>query len=589
MKSSVTLLLASFCALSAFAQGKPKAMFFQADKNNLQVLPQRFEYALLDEDRLRIGDILIDSTMVTFHLEAPTEKGAPYHVRFTWPAELLKDGELAIKNNSGKAIFTTKLNKEDMKVAANPHVDDESLRANIASLSVSLKDNAVVEDMKYLPFMTFCIYRQSEDTKIYLCSKELYLTNQSGQLTIKPRSTTKKTAQVEINGQVVGNQGLIYLNDRSENVAFKALTQTGAFLEVETRKNDVDFKDIVLSENGERIILTADGAEPADGSKVRKLSDGSWQVALSKERPLLYLKGDGDIPMRQEFFVRGPMPTAKFRTYLSPKAVAKTYASSISVQGLTPEGVTASADPADKTTSLQATQKNQFIWNIDELPVGQESRHYIHLTSGSDKFTAGYNIFRGSPYSLLLGLRYEAPSGIAFGSVGGQWWLENFLGLRANDAYLHWGLGFQWDQHLTTKDDAAKVDLMTAEILWRAQPGFHFIDETWGLSLPVQMVKGDSASSMAFGLGAFWETQPRYQWMQKFMKWSELKFQFFPSGSGSDFKVKSAYRLNGNAYYQMKENFYLRYGLGLNEYKYDPAAPKEEMQLELNAGAFWKF
>ncbi|MGE5086357.1 MAG: hypothetical protein ACM3MG_08675, partial [Bacillota bacterium] len=185
MKSPVTLLLTSLCALSVFAQGKPKAMFFQADKNNLQVLPQRFEYTLLDEDRLRIGDILIDSTMVTFHLEAPNEKGAPYRIRFTWPSELLKDGELAIKNNSGKAIFTTKLNKEAVRVSSNPHVEDETLRANIASLSVGLKDNTLVEDMKYLPFMTFCIYRQSEDTKIYLCSKELYLANQSGQLVIK--------------------------------------------------------------------------------------------------------------------------------------------------------------------------------------------------------------------------------------------------------------------------------------------------------------------------------------------------------------------------------------------------------------------
>lgn len=589
MKSTLTLLPVLFCALSAFAQNRPKPLFFPADKNNLQVLPQRFEYALLDEDRLRIGDILIDSTQVTFQLEPSTEKGAPYRVRFTWPADLFKEGDLTIKNNSGKAIFTTKLDKQNIKISSNPRAEDENVRSNIASLSVALKDNMIVDDMRYLPFMTFCIYRQSEETKLYLCSKELYLTNQAGQLEIKPRSLAKKNALVEINGQVVGNQGLIYLNDRTENVAFKSLTQTGAFLEIETRKKDVDFKDIVLSENGERIILTANGAEPADGSKVRKLSDGSWQVALSKERPLLYLKGDGDIPMRQEFNVRGAMPTAKMRTYLSAKSVSKTYASTVTVPVLTPEGVTASVEPSDKSAQLKPAQKNQSIWTISDLPVGQESRHYLKLTSGSEQFIGGYDVLRGSPYSALLGLRYETPSGIAFASLGAQWWLEDLFDQKSNWAHLHWGVSFQWDQHLTTNDDVAKVDLMTAELLWRAEPGFHLMDETWGLSLPIQIVKGESDSSMIYGLGAFWETQPRYRWMQKFMKWSELKLQYFPSGSGSNFKVKSAYRLNGNAYYPLKENLYLRYGAGINSYTYDPAAPKEDLQLELNAAAFWKF
>jgi hypothetical protein len=142
---------------------------------------------------------------------------------------------------------------------------------------------------------------------------------------------------------------------------------------------------------------------------------------------------------------------------------------------------------------------------------------------------------------------------------------------------------------LTTNDDTAEVDFTTVELMWRAQPGFHLEDETWGLSLPMQNVKGESASSLAYGLGAFWQFQPKAKWMKKWMTWSEVKLQFFPSGSGSDFKVKSAYRLEGNGYAEMKKDFFLKYGLGLVDYKYDPSAPKEDMQLELSAAAFWKF
>jgi hypothetical protein len=72
-------------------------------------------------------------------------------------------------------------------------------------------------------------------------------------------------------------------------------------------------------------------------------------------------------------------------------------------------------------------------------------------------------------------------------------------------------------------------------------------------------------------------------------EWTELKLQYFPSGSGSDFKVSSAYRLEGNGYYNIKKDFYLKYGLGVAGYKYEPAAAKEDMQIELNGMAYWKF
>ncbi|WP_413557526.1 hypothetical protein [Bdellovibrio sp. HCB209] len=585
---NLSLIVLALIAGAASAHGEArKPMLFQASKNNLQVLPQRFEYTLMDEDRLKVGDILIDSTKVTFDLQEPTKNGAPYRVRFTWPADLLKDGELAIKNNAGKAIFTTRLDQSNVKLSKNER-DQENLRSDLASLTVELNDPKIVEDMKYLPFMTFCIYRQTDETQTYLCSKELYLSSQQGQLAVRPRSATKKTAQVEINGKVVGNQGIIYLNDRSESVSFKALTQTGAFLEIDTRMNEVDFKDVVQSENGQRMILTASGAEPADGSKVRRLGDGSWQVVVSKERPLLYLKGDGDIPMRQEFYVKGSIPPAKIRPTLSAKSVNKTYSSSVSMDGIASADTNMSADASDKDASFQE-EGNQFKWTIKNLPAGKSTRHFLQVQTGSDSFMAGYDVERGNPFSAWLGARYQTPSGIAFGSLGFEWWFENFLGLNADAARLHWGLIVSRDQHLTTNDDYPEIDLTTAELVWRANPGFHLMDETWGLSIPVQMVQGKDASSTAFGLGFFVQNKPTVRWMKKMMEWTELKLQYLPSGSGSDFKVSNAYRLEGSGYYQMKKDMYLKYGLGLVNYKYDPAAPKEDMQIELNALAYWNF
>lgn len=588
-----TLLgLLCFCiACSSFAQGrsKLKPLYFQADKNNLQVLPQRFEYTLLDEDRLKVGDILIDTTQVTFQIEPSTKKRGAYSIRFTWPAGLIKDGELAIKNNSGKAVFNALLTKDNLKISQGASQEgEEALRSEIATFAIDDVEANVVDDMKYFPFMVFCIYRESEETRLYLCSKELYLSSQQGQMVVKARSSTKKAAQVEINGKVVGNQGIIYLNDRSENVAFKAQTQTGAFLEIETRKKDVDFKDVVVSDDGEKIILTASGAEPVDESKVKKLSDEDWQIALPKGRPVLYLKGDGDIPMRQEFYVRGTLPREKNRPYISAKSVSRTYSSQLSFSGVSPEGVQVKVPEKDPDAQLEPTKKNQFYWTVRNIPAGVETRRYLSVVSEGHDFAVGYDVFRGQPFGLGLGAHYLTPSGIAFGTVDFQWWIENFLMINANWSRFRWGLALERQQHLTEKDDQPKVDFTTLELLWRAKEGFNLIDETWGLSLPLQMIQGESASATAYGLGAFWIKKPG-RWLKPFMQWSELKLQYFAGSSGSDFKLKSAYMLKAQAYWQFSSQWYLRYGLDFSDYKYDPAAAKEESQIGVNAGIFWKF
>ena len=586
-------LLCAVVSLSAFAQqnrAKLKPLYFQADKNNLQVLPQRFEYTLLDEDRLKVGDILIDASQITFHIEPSQQIKGTYNIRFTWPAGLMKEGEISIKNNSGKAVLNSVITPENIKVSqeAPPNGEEEKLRSEVATINFDGIPASTIDDMKYYPFMVFCIYKESDDTRLYLCSKELYLSSQQGQMVVKPRSATKKTAQIEINGKVVGNQGIIYLDDKSENVAFKAQTQTGAFLEVETSKKDVDFKDVVTSEEGEKIILTASGAEPVDEKKVKKISDLEWQITLPKSRPVLYLKGNGDIPMRQEFYVRGPLPKEKNRPFLSARSAERTYSSKLSFSGVTPEGTQVKVDGKDEQAKVEATKKNQFQWTVQDIPPGVENRRYLNVSDEGQNFVVGYDMFRGLPFGLGLGAQYLTPSGIAFGSVSFDWWIENFLGMNASWSRFHWGVSLSRDQHLTESVGVAKVDITTFELLWRNQDGFDLIDETWGLSLPLKMIQGESASAMTYGLGGFISKKPM-RWLKPFMHWSELELQYFLGSSGSDFKVKSAYIINAKAYWKTSAKTHWYYGLSLSDYKYDPAAAKENLQIGLNGGIYWKF
>lgn len=590
------IFLAFICVTSStpiFAQqskAKLKPLYFQADKNNLQVLPQRFEYTLLDEDRLKVGDILIDASQITFQIEPSAQIKGTYNIRFTWPAGLLKEGSISIKNNSGKAVLNTAITTENIKVSQEvPQTgDEEKLRSEIATLNIDGIPSSTIDDMKYFPFMVFCIYKESDDTRLYLCSKELYLSSQQGQMIVKPRSTTKKTAQIEINGKIVGNQGIIYLDDKSENVAFKAQTQTGAFLEVETSKKDVDFKDVVISDDGEKLILTASGAEPVDEKKVKKISAQEWQIALPKARPVLYLKGNGDIPMRQEFYIRGPLPKEKNRPFLSSRSAERTYSSKLSFSGVSPEGTQVKIGDKDTQANLEATKKNQFLWTVQDIPAGQENRRYLNVTSEGQNFVVGYDMFRGLPFGLGLGAQYLTSSGVAFGSVNFDWWVENFLGLNANWSRFHWGVSLSRDQHLTESESVAKVDITTFELLWRQQDGFDLIDETWGLSLPLKMIQGPSASALTFGVGGFISKKP-WRWLKPIMQWSELELQYHLGSSGSDFKVKSAYALSAKAYWKGSARTHWFYGISLSDYKYEPAASKEDLQFGLNGGVYWKF
>lgn len=582
------LPLVTFAQLDSKKDFKP--LLFQADKNNLQVLPQRFEYSLWDENRFSVGDVLIDSTQVAFKLAPVEGKKNQFHIRFSWPANLLKEGELTIKNNSGKTVFVAELNKETVHISlGTPLKDHETLRSDIASYSTTV-DAKIVNDMKYLPFLVFCIYRKTEDTKLYLCSKELYISSQQGRLTVKPRNLNKKEAHVEINGATVGNQGIIYLNDRSEAVNFTAGTESGSFLEIETRRNDVDFKDIV--ENNNNLILTASGAEPADEKQVKKISATDWQIVLPKDRPVVYLKGDGDIPMRQEFNIKGVLPQEKFRPYTAANSTSKTYASSLTLQVTAPRNGQLKPNTQDSSANLEGQNRN-FRWSLTDIPSG-ESRRYLSVAEGENNFVAGYDIDRGAPYILYLGVHYQLPSGLIFATVGGQWWIENFLFRNSSWNHFRWGFALDQRQHLTSKAEYAKVDITTGELLWRAHAGFNMIDPTWGLIIPLQMITAESDNTTMFGVGFFCQhrlQKSSFKFMTHMMNWAEIKLHYFPGSSNQNFKATSTFNLEVNAYKKLSEQstWSLKYGAAFRQFKYVSPPTEEDIQLDLTAAAYWKF
>lgn len=565
-------------------EGAEMPLLFQVEKNNIQILPQRFEYNIQDEDHLKIGDIEIDSTTFGFQIAPGAEQPKKYRARFVWPSSLLRNGTLTIKNNIGKAVWSANVSKKNTKlITPNKKNGENSSRTLLTEFITDQIDANLIEDMKYFPFMSFCINRVSQDTSIYLCSKELFLSAQDGKVTIRARSQGKRESFVEINGKSVGPQGIIFLNDENENIGFRAMTPSGAILEVETRLKPVDFKDVVLSEDQKFLMLTATGAEPVDEEKVKRVSDETWQFPVEVERPILYLKGAGDIPMRQEFYIKGEVPADKLRPHLKAGSYARVYGSQLPLSVVAANQTTLGAGAG--TQKLEPLNKSLYRWTLNDIPAGQFSRHYLRVNNDAKTFIAGYDVYRDYAVETSLLGDFTLTSSQASGSVRVNWWIENFFGSDDPWARLQWGLQFNQSVLFNKKDNQANLNITHLELIWRALPGFHFVDPTWGLSLPFEILKNEDATVTSLGLGIFYSDKPPKA-LKNWMSWYDTKFIYL-LGGGSDIKLKSGFQLSGLAYLPYDKQLSWNYGLGLNTYAFDPG--KAYTELHILGGLTYRF
>ncbi len=551
---------------------------FSAKLNNVQLPPQRFEYSLWDEDRLSVGNILIDSTQLTFQISPSSKKTNNYNVQFTWPSGLMKNGHLNIRNNSGKSIFTSAFNTDNITISKGKGIENRAnLRSEIATFTVKDLGPDFIESMRNLPFLIFCVYRETELTKINICSKELYLSTQKGKIMIKPRNLNKRNAQVEINGAKTGNQGVIYLNDSKETINFKSQTQSGSFLEMDIRTKDVYFMDIF--QDGDDIILTATGTEPADENIFKKISEATWSIKLPKIRPVIYLKGDGDFPLRQELNIRGPIPNSSNRIYIDKDATAKTYSSTQEIQVTPPKETKIALPKSDTSASLKNIDGEHYLWQINEIPKGLDHR-YLKLNVDNTTFTASFETNRAPAYSLYLGGNYNLSANKSSIRAELEWWFDKFLKLNSSWSKNHWGMNLNQDNNSNTSG---------LELLWRSKQGIHMAENTWGLTLGLQMPNSNNSGLLVYGLGFFLQKSLAQSAMQNFMNFFEFKIhQYFSSESdpqrshGLDFNMQAYKNIFGQQY------LFFRYGLEISQNNSD-APNSNEFQTQLHSGISWKF
>lgn len=410
---TLTLFLSLWPCLGSAAS----ELFFPLEKNNIQALPLRFEYQLVDKDNFRLGDVMLNADQFKFELIKSSPRSRSYRAIFQFPSSIIESGELAIKDSGGKAIFSQRFSSQQLRIKKS---QDQNLRNSTATIELPLNVTELVQKLRFYAFFKLCVAREEKFTKVYLCSKELFIKSDKDQLSVHSRDSLRPESFVEINGRTVGNQGVIFLNDPQETLSLRTLLLSGASFEIETKMKRVDFADVTMSEDNSKLIVRANGANPVNEDLIKRLGPDAWSVEISPERPYLYLRAEGDIPMRQEFIITGKVRTDSLRIGVLGEAPTSTFSSTATLR-LKPS-LPSQLLATDGKTEVQKYGDSEAIWKLLDLEVRRPNRRFLSVQTEQGKFVAAYDITRlpSNEIHLLSGYPFWAEL-IARKTFSEQW------------------------------------------------------------------------------------------------------------------------------------------------------------------------
>lgn len=518
--SALWILTAS---LVSFGSPESKQLFFPFEKNSIKILPQRFEYELMNEKEMRIGDEIFRSQDLSFSFAQPKPGASTTLARFQWSGSMFLEGKFVLMDSTGKAIWSKEVPSKGFKVEKRSQGDvrSESYKYDDRSFPA-----ATLTRLRLYPFFRFCMAREGDRTHVLFCSRDLYVKSEPKQkkLSLKAR-TTAPEAQLEINGQEVSEKGIIFLETVNDPLILRAHFKNGALMDLETRLQSVEFRDITLNEKN-KIIVKAAGAEPADPKMAKKLGANTWLAELDPERPEIYLKGSAGIPMKQEFLVKGKLRPQDLNIEAADELKTQTYSSSYAISLRKPKDWKAQAE---EDSHIESEEDTSLTWVMEDLGYDEPNRRHLKLTKGDQVFYAAHELtrFRSWQYLAVAGAPLDA-------QISATKWLEGF----------RFGTRFEADrQFMTFQSDDPALGWFGLSALMNFTPTILGQGPQTGALLGVRNWTADSASNLGLAAGVYTQG-PAPSW---FKGWGEqwlADFQFHSGMGGDTTKVKTALETN---------------------------------------------
>jgi hypothetical protein len=528
-------------------------VFFPPEKNSVRILPQKFEYSLIDQDHIRVGDVIVDANSTTINLKSEDNN---FKFAFSWPAGLLNKGTVLVKSQTGKTIFKENINSKNIKIV-NPQNHQEGIRDELAVVEFNEIKPDLIEDLKYMPFFNFCIFREDSNANVNLCSRDLYLSYAEETLKIKPRDTERqdKPAYVEINNKRVTEHGLIFLYNKTENISFKAQASSGTYLEISTLKEDLEFIDIVQGKSFDKAIIQAQGPEPLGQHQIIENSSSAttgWRAVVDVERPFLYIRALGDIPLRQDMLIKEKLPQEKYRPLLK-KTILRTYnAESVFYGQLKPN--TSLNNIEDNSISETTASSDEFKWTVSQLEKRTLNKRYLTLTTSDGPFVIMQDIYRGASNDLSLEFSQGSSSSSKISGKLGKWWSPRM------GSYFTLGSLSMKDSDTQT---SSNISVFNLDFLYRFVHGLHNDTPSSGLTLSYLNYKFQDFNLPFLGFGLFSSRKSNIKWLGE---WQWLDIHLYPFCSDSIYKKSSFLELKFTPKYFLSPTVYAQWGLGYNKF-----------------------
>ncbi len=409
------LVLITFFSISARSENFE--LSFPAQLNGLTVAPQQFEYALIDSERIKIGDVILDSRRMNFDF-IQNKQNLIARARFSWPGGLFGEGEIAVRDSVGKLVWSQ--NVSDRQTQENKASTTRN-REFASTLETEQDVQQLTQQLELYPFFKACVQRRDGSTQIFLCSKDLYIKKVRAKLQILERQIQRPESFIEINGRPVSRQGVLVLNSPQESISFRAFFQSGVTLEISTSTKSVQFNNAFLTEDKKQIVLRASGARPVYKERVKDLPNGEWETNLDVERPITYLQGEGQIPMRQEFSISGNIMHKPLRVAIlqTPKS---TISSSLNLKVQTDPSFTLKAAAG---SSIERIEPGLWQWNLSELQKDQQNIRKLSLLAEGQTLTAEYKIERIRFLDIQASASFPMAVGLDIHAFSFHPWLFN--------------------------------------------------------------------------------------------------------------------------------------------------------------------
>lgn len=490
-------------------------LMFPIERSSVKALPQRFEYQLLNANQFRVGDLTINANDIGMRLNT---SGKDRKFLFFWPPDLLESSELVIKDSSGKSVWRKKLGKQQV-------VFKKGSRGNrLATFEMTLtEEDKLFAELKRTPFIRFCAHQEAPQTKVYFCSKDLFLIKNQNGFAIQARNSRRPESFVEINGETVGNQGSIFLNSSLDSLSMRGLMLSGSTIEIDTRMKDVNFQDAVLSADGKTLIVTAKNREKDPLLRDQEV----WTAQLNVDRPFLYLKGEGNIPLRQEFIVEGPVRKESVKVQITSTAKTATTSSSIDLDLRTPQNIELSSD--DKMTELRKQSDGTYEWRLLGLRRNQVNRRFVRVTDMSTNpnqvFYAAYDIQRTSGFEALVYASYPLRVQAGLSWVGDD----------------RWNFDLNYSSQIGTTKDFDHSSLISAAAYYRQKPGVHMLHPSARLGVFVDSFSSDKGNLIYYGIAPELQLKDLqiYEWN---VPWTYLRVKA-PLGAQDSFTVAGSFEV----------------------------------------------